>query len=61
MLSSRGLYVKVRKKLIDIGMVEKRNNVFQLSKDFSSALSKIAAYWTNIVEECENGEREIAF
>ena len=61
MLSSRGLYVKVRKKLIDTGLVEKRNNVFRLSKDFSKALEKMADYWLNIVEEFEKGDRSITF
>ncbi len=61
MLSSRGLYVKVRKKLIDVGLIEKRNNTFRLSKDFSKALEKMANYWLSIVEEFEGGDRSIKF
>ncbi|UCE09318.1 MAG: hypothetical protein JSW61_10100 [Candidatus Thorarchaeota archaeon] len=61
MLSSRGLYVKVRRKLIDVGLVEKRNNEFRLSKDFSKSLEKMAGYWTNIVEEFSMGDRSMLF
>lgn len=61
MLSSRGLYVKVRRKLIDVGLIEKRNNTFRISKDFSKSLEKIASYWENIVSEFENGDRSIEF
>ncbi len=61
MLSSRGLYVKVRRKLIDVGLIEKRNNMFRLSKDFARALEKMSNYWLNIVEEFEKGDRSIEF
>jgi hypothetical protein len=44
-LSSRGLYVKVMRKLRDIGMVEKKMGNFSISEDFSRAMSKLSEYW----------------
>jgi hypothetical protein len=47
--TSRGLYVKVMRKLRDVGLVEKRMGEYRLVKDFSSALEKMAKYWADIV------------
>jgi len=48
-LTSRGLYVKVMKKLRDVGLVEKSNGVFYLSDNFSQSLNKLAEFWSNIL------------
>ncbi|MHA2208464.1 MAG: hypothetical protein ACXABV_04790 [Candidatus Thorarchaeota archaeon] len=60
-LSSRGLYVKVMRKLRDTGLVEKRMGEFRLANDFSSSLGKMADYWTQIVGSFQGGDRAIAF
>lgn len=60
-LSSRGLYVKVMRKLRDVGLVEKRKGVFGLASDFSSALSKLADYWSQILDSFASGDRTIKF
>ncbi len=60
-LSSRGLYVKVMRKLRDVGLVEKRMGEYRLTKDFSSALVKIGKYWEDIVESYNKGDRTISF
>jgi hypothetical protein len=60
-LSSRGLYVKVIRKLRDVGLVEKRMGKYTLAKDFSSALGKIGKYWSDIVDEFGRGDHSIAF
>lgn len=60
-LSSPGLYVKVMRKLRDVGLVSKDKGVFKISKDFSIAISKMAEYWKNIVESYEEGDRTIKF
>ncbi len=60
-LSSRGLYVKVMRKLRDVGLVEKRMGEYRLAKDFSSALGKISKYWEDIVESYKEGDRTISF
>ncbi|MHA1909007.1 MAG: hypothetical protein ACW98Y_17030 [Candidatus Thorarchaeota archaeon] len=60
-LSSRGLYVKVIRKLRDVGLVEKRMGDYRLARDFSSALGKIGKYWEDIVEEFSEGDKSIAF
>jgi DNA-binding IscR family transcriptional regulator len=60
-LSSRGLYVKVMRKLRDVGLVEKRMGDYRLARDFSSALTKISKYWADIVDEFNEGDRSIAF
>jgi hypothetical protein len=60
-LSSRGLYVKVMRKLRDVGLVEKRIGEFRLVEDFSSAMSKLADYWSQIVKSYGEGDRSIEF
>ncbi|MFX1482395.1 MAG: hypothetical protein ACFFCP_04315 [Promethearchaeota archaeon] len=60
-LSSRGLYVKVMRKLRDVGLVEKKMGEFRLAQDFSGALSKLADYWTEIVKSFNEGDRSIPF
>ncbi len=60
-LSSRGLYVKVMRKLRDVGLVEKRMGEYRMAKDFSSAMTKIGKYWADIVESYNEGDRTIAF
>lgn len=60
-LSSRGLYVKVMRKLRDVGLVEKRMGEYRLAKDFSSSLTKMANYWTDIIKTYEDGDRSIKF
>ena len=60
-LTSRGLYVKVMRKLRDIGFVEKSDGEFFLSENFSQSLEKLAESWTNIVQAHKNGDRSIKF
>jgi hypothetical protein len=60
-LSSRGLYVKVMRKLRDIGLVEKRMGDYRIANDFSKALSKISTYWNQIVESYNEGDHSIVF
>ncbi len=60
-LSSRGLYVKVLRKLRDVGLVEKRMGEFRLANDFSSSLSKLSKYWSDIVTSFGEGDRSIKF
>lgn len=59
--SSRGLYVKVMRKLRDVGLIEKRAGEFRIAKDFSTALMKIGNYWSEIVERFNEGDRTIIF
>ena len=59
--SSRGLYVKVMRKLRDVGLVEKRMGDFRLASDYSSALSKMSNYWSDIVSSYSEGDRSIKF
>ncbi|MFX0108193.1 MAG: hypothetical protein ACFE7R_07910 [Candidatus Hodarchaeota archaeon] len=60
-VSSRGLYVKVMRKLRDVGLVEKRMGDFRLASEFSGALGKMADYWTQIMGSYTTGDRTIAF
>ncbi len=60
-LSSRGLYVKVMRKLRDVGMIEKRGGEYRLAKDYSAALDKMSRYWADIVESFTSGDRSIQF
>ncbi|MBD3407579.1 MAG: hypothetical protein GF411_15790 [Candidatus Lokiarchaeota archaeon] len=60
-LSSRGLYVKVMRKLRDVGIVRKEMNEYRLTKDFSGALKKLANYWSDIVDTYKGGDRKIKF
>ncbi len=60
-LASRGLYVKVMRKLRDVGLVEKRIGEFRLAEDFSKAMSKLADYWSQIVKSYGEGDRSIEF
>ncbi|MFX1579826.1 MAG: hypothetical protein ACFFBJ_09290 [Promethearchaeota archaeon] len=60
-LSSRGLYVKVMRKLRDVGLVKKKMGEFRLNEEFSNALSKLADYWSQIVNSFEEGDRTIKF
>jgi hypothetical protein len=61
LLSSRGLYVKVMRKLRDVGMIEKKNGEFSISENFSHAISKLSDYWTEIVQFHGEGDRDIEF
>ena len=56
-MTSRGLYVKVMRKLRDVGIVEKSDSEFILSENFSQSLNKLAESWTNIVQAHQNGDR----
>ena len=58
---SRGLYVKVMRKLRDVGLVEKRSGEFRIGRDFSTALMKLSNYWTDIVDTFGKGDRSITF
>jgi hypothetical protein len=60
-LSSRGLYVKVMRKLRDAGIVEKRMGEYRITKDFSGSLEKMAKYWSEVVDSFGDGDRAIAF
>ncbi len=60
-LSSRGLYVKVMRKLRDVGMIEKRGGEYRLARDYSTALERLARYWTDIVDSFNSGDRSIVF
>ena len=60
-LSSRGLYVKVMRKLRDVGMVEKRMGNFSMCADFSQAMSKISDYWNELLQLHSKGDRSIKF
>ncbi|MFW9850575.1 MAG: hypothetical protein ACFFF4_15695 [Candidatus Thorarchaeota archaeon] len=54
-ISSRGLYVKVMRKLRDVGLVEKKAGKYGLANDFSSALNKLSKYWGDIMKEFKEG------
>ncbi|TFG31368.1 hypothetical protein EU527_12705 [Candidatus Thorarchaeota archaeon] len=60
-LTSRGLYVKVMRKLRDTGLVEKKMGEFALCEDFSRAISKLSDYWSEIIRSFEGGDRSIRF
>lgn len=60
-LSSRGLYVKVMRKLRDVGLIEKRKGEFSIANDFSSSLNKLSSYWAAIKESFDEGDRSISF
>ena len=60
-LSSRGLYVKVMRKLRDVGLVKKEMGEFRLTEDFSKAMTKLADYWEQIVKTYSAGDRSIEF
>lgn len=60
-LSSRGLYVKVMRKLRDAGMVEKKMGQFTICEDFSRALTKLSEYWSQILQSYSEGDRAIEF
>jgi len=60
-LTSRGLYVKVMRKLRDVGLVEKAEGEFLLSGNFSQSLEKLAESWTNIIEAHKSGDQSIKF
>ena len=59
-LTSRGLYVKVMRKLRDAGIVEKRMGEYRIAKEFSGSLDKIARYWSDVVDSFGQGDRAIA-
>ena len=59
--SSRGLYVKVIRKLRDVGLVEKRMGEYRITKDFASSLGKVSNYWSELVDSFGDGDRSIAF
>ena len=48
--SSRGLYVKVMKRLRDLGLVEKELGNYSLSLSFTTSLEKLANYWRDVVD-----------
>ena len=56
-LTSRGLYVKVMRKLRDVGIVEKADGEFFLSDNFSQSLTKLAESWINIMQAHQNGDK----
>ncbi|MCJ7817384.1 MAG: hypothetical protein MUP60_00905 [Candidatus Thorarchaeota archaeon] len=60
-LTSRGLYVKVMRKLRDVGLIEKSEGEFFLSENFSQSLSKLSESWTNILQAHQNGDQSIKF
>ena len=60
-LTSRGLYVKVMRKLRDAGLIEKKMGEFSLSENFSRAMSQLAEYWLQIIRSFESGDRSISF
>jgi len=60
-LSSRGLYVKVMRKLRDVGMVDKKLGNFTMCEDFSRAMSKLSEYWNELVQSHSEGDRAIEF
>jgi hypothetical protein len=60
-LSSRGLYVKVMRKLRDVGMVEKKMGSFNICEDFSRAMSKLSEFWSELVLSHSEGDRTIEF
>ncbi|MGY5873403.1 MAG: hypothetical protein RTV72_14220 [Candidatus Thorarchaeota archaeon] len=60
-LTSRGLYVKVMRKLRDTGLVEKSEGQFRLSENFSQSLIKLSESWANIISAYENGDKSIKF
>ena len=60
-LTSRGLYVKVMRKLRDIGLVEKSKGEFSLSENFVLSLNKLSESWANIIQAHKDGDRAIKF
>ncbi len=60
-LTSRGLYVKVMRKLRDVGLVEKSKCEFYLSENFAQSLNKLSESWVNIIEAYREGDRSIKF
>ncbi len=60
-LTSRGLYVKVMRKLRDVGLVEKSKGEFYLSDNFAQSLSKLSESWANIIQAYNEGDRSIKF
>jgi transcription initiation factor IIE alpha subunit len=58
-LTSRGLYVKVMRKLRDVGIIKKDLGKFKLSNDFSNALGKLASYWLDTLRAYETGDRSL--
>ena len=61
MLTSRGLYVKVMRKLRDVGLVEKSEGEFYLSENFAQSLNKLSESWANIIQAHKDGDRSIKF
>ena len=61
MLTSRGLYVKVMRKLRDVGLVEKSKGEFSLSENFVLSLNKLSESWANIIQAHKDGDRAIKF
>ncbi|TFG98903.1 hypothetical protein E4H12_04605 [Candidatus Thorarchaeota archaeon] len=59
--TSRGLYVKVMRKLRDVGLIEKSEGEFFLSENFAQSLSKLAESWTSIVQAHQSGDKSIKF
>ena len=60
-LTSRGLYVKVMRKLRDAGLVDKKLGEFSLSENFSRSMNQLAEYWSQIIRSFESGDRTIEF
>ena len=55
-LTSRGLYVKVMRKLRDVGLVEKSKGEFSLSENFVLSLNKLSESWENIIQAHKDGD-----
>lgn len=60
-LTSRGLYVKVMRKLRDVGIIEKTGGEFLLSDNFSQSLSKLSESWASILQAYQDGDQSIKF
>ena len=60
-LTSRGLYVKVMRKLRDVGLVEKSKGEVYLSDNFAQSLNKLSESWANIIQAHRDGDRSIKF
>ncbi len=56
LVSSPGLYTKVMKALRELGLVEKREGRFMLSREFSATLRRLADYWDGVYESARRGE-----
>ncbi len=53
----QGMYSKVIKQLRRAGLVEKRNQFYYLSRDFITALRRLADYWEEVYQATKRGEK----